>query len=206
MERSLCAAAESTPPDELWRKIGGKLSFGGRELAILRELALWRDAEAQRRDKPRRSVIKDEPLVELARRKPKSATAVLELRGMPPGLGERLAGALAECVVRGLAVPEAERPVPETSQPLDEPGAALLELLSAIVKRRATDENLPPSLLAPSEALRSLAIARRNPPEDHPLLTGWRGELLGENLRAALGGTLAVAWDPRRGQLALVER
>jgi ribonuclease D len=206
MQKSLSNAAQQTPPEDLWRKIGGKLSFGGRELSILRELALWRDTEAQRRDKPRRTVIKDEPLVEIARRKPKTATALLELRGMPPGLGERAATALAECVVRGLAVPEADRPVPETTTPLDEPGAILLELLSAIVKRRAADESLPPSLLAPADDLRSLAIARRNPPGDHPLLTGWRGTLLEESLRGALDGKLAVAWDPKRGQVALVPR
>jgi ribonuclease D len=204
--RTLSAAAEPTPPDELWRKIGGKLSFGSKELAILRELALWRDDEARRRDKPRRTVLKDEPLVEIARRKPKSATALLELRGMPPNLGEKAATALSACVVRGLATPESERPAPEIQAPLDEPGAALLELLSAIVKRRATEESLPPSLLAPADDLRRLAIERRKPSEDHPLLTGWRGELLGEPLRAALSGRLAVAWDPKRGQLALVPR
>lgn len=202
--RTLTAAAEQTPPSELWRKIGGKLSFGSRELAILRELALWRDEEARRRDKPRRTILKDEPLIEIARRKPKSATALLELRGMPPNLGEKMATALAECVTRGLAVPESERPTPEAQTPLDEPGAALLELLSAIVKRRATEENLPPSLLAPADDLRRLAIERRRPSEDHPLLSGWRGELLAQPLRAALEGKLAVAWDPKRGQLSLV--
>jgi len=129
---------------------------------------------------------------------------VLDLRGMRRHRGVLTVAALAGCVVRGLAVPEAERPMPEAQTPLDEPGAALLELLSAIVKRRATEENLPPSLLAPADDLRRLAIERRRPSEDHPLLNGWRGELLAEPLRAALEGKLAVAWDPRRGQLALV--
>ena len=202
--RVLGGAAEQTPAEDLWRKIGGRSGMGGRELAVLRELAIWRDDEARRRDKPRRTVIKDEPLVEIARRKPKSAADLLALRGMPPGLGEKAATTLVLAVQRGLAVPDEDRPRLESSPPLDESGAELLELLSAIVRRRAIEESLPPSLMASADDLRSLAIQRKNPSETHPLLNGWRGELLGEPLRAALAGTLGVAWDPKKDRLRLV--
>lgn len=202
--RFLGNAAEQTPPEDLWRKIGGRSGMGGRELAVLRELAIWRDDEARRRDKPRRTVVKDEPLVEIARRKPKSAADLLALRGMPPGLGEKAATTLVQAVQRGLAVPDEDRPRTESAPPLDESGAELLELLSAIVRRRAIEESLPPSLLAGSDDLRTLAIYRKNPPESHPLLNGWRGELLGEPLRAALAGKLGVAWDPKKDRLRLV--
>ena len=202
--RVLGSAAAVTPREELWRRVGSRSGLGGRELAVLRELAIWRDDEAQRRDKPRRTVMKDEPLVEIARRKAKTGAEILALRGMPPGLGEKAAASLAVSVAKGLAVPEAERPRLDGAPPLDESGAELLELLSAIVRRRAIEEELPPSLLASSDDLRGLAIARRSPPPDHALFTGWRGGLLGEPLRAALAGKLGVAWDPKADRLVLV--
>lgn len=200
----MAQATEITPPDELWRRVGGRHVLEARGLTILRELALWRDKEAERRNKPRRSVVKDDFLVEVARRAPASARAILELRSAPPNLGERSAESLIGAIQRGKAVPEEERLQPEVPLGLDEQGAALVELLSAVVRVRALEENLPPSLLAGGDDLRALAANRRKPdfwPSD--LFTDWRGSLIGENLRATLAGELAVAWDAKRGRLTL---
>lgn len=203
MERILGNAAEPTPPEALWTKVGGKQALDGVALAILRELAIWRDEEARRRDRPRRSILKDEPLVEVARRKPRTAGAVLELRSMPPNAGERVARELVARVEKGLATPREQWPRIESNPVLDEHGAALLELLSAVVRVRATEEDLPPSLLASADDLRALAIHRRRPDADGPLFTGWRGEMIGAHLRETLDGTLSVAWEPQRGRLVL---
>ena len=202
--RIMAQATETLPQEELWRKVGGRHVLDSRGLTILRELALWRDREAERRNKPRRSVVKDDFLVDVARRAPASAKAVLELRSAPQNLGEKSAEALVVAIQRGRNVPEDERLYPETSLGLDDQGAALVELLSAVVRVRAMEENVPPALLAGGEDLRALAANRRNPdawPEE--LFTGWRGSLLGENLRATLAGELSVAWEPIRGRLTL---
>ena len=198
--RVLTNASETTQPEDLWKKVGSKQGLSRRELAILQELALWRDDEARRRNKPRRTILKDEPLVELAKRKPKTATAVLELRAVN-GVGVRQAEELVLAIQRGMEIPESGWPIVESSPPLDEHGAALLELLSAVVKVRAMEEDLPPSLLAPSDALRQLAI-QRTPEIVASLFTGWRGELLSTALEATLAGTLSVVWDPQLGHLA----
>ena len=200
MVRVLTAAAETTPLEDLWKKVGSKQGLNRRELAVLQELALWRDEEARRRNKPRRTILKDEPLVELAKRKPRTATAVLELRAVN-GVGTRQAEELVQVIQRGLEIPESQWPVVESSPPLDEHGAALLELLSAVVKVRAMEEDLPPSLMAPAEALRQLAI-QRTPEAVATLFTGWRSELLSTALKSTLEGTLSVAWDAQHGQLA----
>lgn len=203
MDRILRGATETLDPTALWTKVGGKQGLDGAGLAVLRELAIWRDEEARRRDRPRRTVLKDEPLVEVARRRPKSHTAILELRSMPPNAGERVAREMASRVERALAQPRESWPRIESQPGLDDHGAALLELLSAVVRVRAMEEDLPPSLMASSDDLRTLAIHRRNPPQDGPLLSGWRGMLLGDDLRAALEGRLSVAWDPKPGRLVL---
>ena len=201
-DRTLNAAAATVAPEDLWRKVGGKQGLDGVGLAVLRELALWRDEEAQRRDRPRRSVLKDDSLVEISRRKPRSATAMQELRSLP-GLNERVARDLTVRVEQGLSTPRDQWPRIEASATLDDHGAALLELLSAVVRVRAMEEDLPPSLLASADDLRDLAIHRRRPAADGPLFTGWRGTLVGTDLKAALDGTLAVAWEPKKGRLSL---
>lgn len=204
-ERLLGGALEEVAPEDLWRRVTGRATLDSRGLAILRELAIWRDEEARRRDRPRRTVMKDEALVELARRVPKTATAVLALRGLPQSLGEKTAEALVERIRRGLAVPESDRPRVERSVPLDEEGAALVELLSAVVRARAIEEDLPSSLLATQDELRALAATHRSPRFSGPLFSGWRGKLIGSVLKAVLGGRLAVGWDERASRLVLVE-
>jgi ribonuclease D len=202
-----CAAMVSNaddvpPPHELWRKVGGRSSLDRKQLAVLRELCIWRDEEAQRRNKPRRSVLKDDVLVEIARRKPATARAVMELRNAPPNLGERTAAELVSRVRAGLDVPPERHPETEDSVSLDDQGGALYELLSAVVKVRAIDVEIAPTLLAPGEPLKQVAATRRADP-DNMLFRTWRDELIGRHLRAALAGELSVAWDAAAGRLVL---
>ena len=211
--RLLGGVLDEVAPGDLWRRVGGRSALDSRGLAILRELAIWRDAEAQRRNKPRRTVMKDEALVEIARRVPKTATAVLALRGIPQSVTPATADALAQIVRQGLAVPENDRPRVESAPPLDDQGAALVELLSAVVRVRAAQEDLPPSLLATQDDLRALAGARRRrladdvrPDLGGALFTGWRGEIVGNALRDVLAGHLAIAWDPGRDRLLLTAK
>ncbi len=205
MTRILTQAAEPTKPGELWRRVGGRNALESKGLAILRELAIWRDEEAKRRDKPRRTVIRDEALVDIAKRAPQTTEAVLQLRSAPQNLGEKAATTLVERVRRALATPKERWPVPETSVVLDEQGAALVELLSAVVRVRAAEEYLPPSLLASGDDLRQLVSGRGNgESESDDLITGWRGELVGKQLKAVLSGETAVSWDATRRRMRLL--
>lgn len=189
-------------PDDLWRKVSGRQSLSRRELAVLRELSLWRDEEARRRDRPRRSVVKDEVLVELARRSPTDTRGVLNLRSVPPNLGERRAQEIVDCVKAAKALPNDQLPEQESSVYLDDQGGALYELLSAIARVRAIEHDLPAQLLAPSEALRQVA-AERKLHADNPLANGWRAGLLAADLEAAVSGRSALAWDVQAGRLVI---
>ncbi|MBC8142721.1 MAG: ribonuclease D [Armatimonadetes bacterium] len=203
MNRSLLAGTTELPPTELWRKVGGKNVLDRRGLAVLRELAAWRDAEAMRRDKPRRSVVKDDFLIEIARRAASDTASILGLRSAPQNLGEKNAQTIAEVVKRGVAIPSDDRPETESAQPLDEQGAVLQEMLNTVVRLRATEENLPPSLLASGDDLRTLAAERGSPDFDGALFRGWRGELVGEPLRALLEGRLSIGYDVKKRRVVL---
>ena len=203
MRRSLLAGTEELPRGELWRKVGGKNVLDARGLAVLRELAAWRDVEAERRDKPRRSVVKDNLLIEIARRGETETAGIVGLRSAPPNLGEKAASALAEAARRGLSVAPDDRPRAESLVPLDEQGAVFQEMLSTVVRLRATEESLPPSLVASGDDLRVLAAERGKPSYSGALFSGWRGELVGEQLRALLEGRLVVGYDPRSRRVTL---
>lgn len=203
MQKSLLAGTEEMPAQELWRKVGGKNVLDGRGLAVLRELAEWRDTEARRRDKPRRSVLKDDFLVEIARRAATDPHAIVSMRSAPPNLGDRNAQVLADVVKRGVAVPPGERPQPDILAPLDEQGAVLQEMLNTVVRLRAAEENLPPSLLASGDDLRTLASERGRPDFDRPIFQGWRGDLVGKPLRALLEGRLSIGYDITRRRVTL---
>jgi ribonuclease D len=188
--------------DDLWRRVNGRQSLGRRELAILRELAIWRDEEARERNRPRRSIMKDEVLIELVRRAPDSVRAMNNLRSIPPNLGERRMQELVDAVRAAKALHPDQLPEAETFVQLDDQGAALYELLSAVVRIRAIETDLPAQLLAPSDALRQAASDRALSP-DNPLRAGWRGELLGEDLSRALAGKSALAWDAAEERLVI---
>jgi ribonuclease D len=144
-------------------------------------------------------VLNDAALVELAKRAPRSAEALEGVRGVNPGSLRRRGGDLLAAIARGTArapIPvEAERREPST--PLDGPQIALAE---ALVRARALESGLAYELIAARADLAAIVCARSGRREpDVRTLTGWRRELVGEELLALLRGerTVAVAGDGR---------
>jgi len=193
--------SEKVAPEDLWRKMARGTGLDGKGLAVLRALCIWRDDEASRRDRPRRSVMRDETLIELSRRAPKTVDAVMNLRSIPNGFGEHRAAELVERIEEALAIPPAERPVMDTnSVELDDHGKALNELLSAVLRIRAIEADIAPALIATADTLRRLAASSRVD-DVARVFAGWRDALIGNDFRAALAGELSVAWDPELGRM-----
>lgn len=188
-----------TDPRTCYLRVKGRGSLDGQQLAVLRELAAWREHEARRRDRPRGSVLKDELLIEIARRRPKQANQLSNLRGIQPRDLDRCGNDLVAAVAKGLALPRAEYPVPEPSMPApDEQTLALTDLLQAVVHSVAARAEVAASMLATNGDLQRLADAfrRDEPCESLSVLSGWRGALVGNDLRAVLEGRSVVAWNP----------
>jgi ribonuclease D len=101
-------------------------------------------------------------------------------------------------------LPKSDWPeIARTSKPEPET-AGLVDLLQAVLKARALEMEIAPSLLASSADLQALVEARRDPTSlDVPILHGWRRKLAGETLLDVLGGKLSVSADPRSGKLRL---
>jgi len=187
-------------PDDMWRKVRGARGLRGRKLAVLQEVAAWREREAQSRDIPRQRVVADRVLAEVAKRAPKQPAQIARLRGLHPREAERSSSAILEAVQRGVDRPESDLPdwgthVPHVKDSRVEMIAALLD---AVLRGVASKMNLSSRLLANRRDLEALARHRLGGGDtlpDIPVLSGWRRESVGDRLLQVLSGEVTVTID-----------
>ena len=184
-------------PDRAWMRLKIK-NRTTPFLGALKCLARWRERFAQARDLPRSRVLKDDMLIDLAMRRPKSSEAMMRLRGVGEGLAKGKTGqAILETLREAETLPEHEIP---TLPPKPAPVAGAVargELLRTLLKICANQSRIAPRALASSAELDALA---RDPEGDFPCLQGWRGELFGTYARNLLRGDLWLGL--RNGELA----
>ena len=179
-----------TPLRELYRSIKHATRLNGRQLAILREVAIWRETEAQRRNLPRQWVLKDEVLIELARRKPATPEALGELRDLNPrALGDQGRGLFA-AISTGLSVPNSDLPRLERRITPDSSQEGVVKLMGALVRLRAETQGIAVPLLASQGDLEAMASGDVR---DNPLMHGWRKEMIGQDLQRLLDGKLSMS-------------
>jgi ribonuclease D len=184
-------------PDNAWRRLSGRLRKS-REIAVLMEVAAWREREAQGRDVPRGRVLKDDAVIDVAVSAPRSVEALGRLRTIPNGFERSRTGAdILEAVERGLTRDPATVPTPERSRGRGNTGA-VVELLKVLLKAVAEQEGVAPKIIATVEELEAIA---ENDAAEVPSLHGWRRALFGEKALALKGGQLGLALD--RGRVAL---
>lgn len=186
-----------TRPEDAWQRVRTR-STAPRFMAIVKELARFREDYAQRRDIPRSRVFKDDALIELASTKPASDADLGRSRLLlrEARKGDIAAGILA-AVKAGLETTDLPKTQPET------PGApkdgALADLLRVLLKAKADATGVAPKLIASASELDALAAGQRN----LPMLSGWRAEVFGRDaLRLAEG---EIALSAQNGAVRVVE-
>jgi ribonuclease D len=174
---------------EAWRRLKVR-SDKPRFLGLLREVAAWREEEAQRRDLPRNRVVRDEALIEIAAHAPTTVEDLARTRGFSRGAAEGSQGAaILAAVRRGLDLPQAELPVPAPRQELPSGLGPLVDLLRVLLKMRCEVHDVAQKLVANSADLEMIAANDEAPTR---ALSGWRREIFG-----------AAALDLKHGRLAL---
>jgi ribonuclease D len=187
-------------PQDAWLRLKPR-SAKPRMLAVLRELAAWREREAQRRDVPRNRVVRDDALVEIAGHAPRDAAALGRTRGLSKGTAEgRIGAEILEAVARGLAVPEGELPAAERRRDLPSGIGPVTEMLKVLLKLRCEQHHVAPKLVASSAEIEEIAGSHHL--ADIPALTGWRYELFGRDALAMKRGEVALAI--KRGRIEIV--
>jgi ribonuclease D len=194
--RTLDPARYADPdPREVFRSLKRAAAMRRPELAVLRELAAWREIEARTRDLRPHFVLRDDVLVATARRAPTSPKDLSQVRGFPGSEVERSGERLIEAVRRARALPASEWPMLERGAESDPFAEVSLSLLAAFVAMRARDLEMTPELIATRNALRALlrdGVDARGD-GDGPVLSSWRRELLGPDFEALLSGRAALA-------------
>lgn len=155
-----------------------RLSGGNLKLSqqyVLKELATWREAYAQKRDIPRTWVLKDDRLFELAVQQPKTADAVKNLEVLGRRSANRLAGPIAE-LIKNVTV--GEEPLWRRVDPLDKQQRKACSSLMKEVARLAQQHHVAQGLLATRKDIESLYRHRQS----KKLLQGWRTQIVGEPL------------------------
>lgn len=182
-------ASYEVVPREQWRRVKRVSSLNRRQLAVAREVAAWRELEAQRRDVPKRWVLGDESIVEVARRGPTSAEALMSIRGVADKIGRGAQKGIIDAVACGLAVPDDELPSIAKRKRITGDVDGAVDLMIALVRVRAREHGVAMPLLASRDDLERLAAGER---EASPLLEGWRKRIVGDELIRLLDGELSL--------------
>jgi ribonuclease D len=185
-------------------RIKGARDLNRRELAIFRELVIWRDGVAKQLDRSTFRVVGNEALFEATKTRPADAKALLAVKGMPRGVGERNAGEILDAIRRGEAVPEADLPkFPRAPRWDKDPDFdARVSALRTVRDAAAHRLELDPGVLCSRERLE--AIARKAPKsvaelEEMPELRKWQVAELGEAIVKALGSLKPASKAARGG-------
>ena len=181
-------------PAQAWMRLSGRMRKP-REIAVLMEVAAWREREAQSRDVPRSRVLKDEAVIDVAVAAPRSVEALGRLRTIPNGFERSRTGQdILAAVERGLARDPATMPIPD--RPRGRGGnAATVELLKVLLRAVAENEDVAPKLIASVDDLEEIAASDVAPV---PALSGWRRTVFGERALSLKAGAVGLSIDGGR--------
>jgi ribonuclease D len=207
--REECLALESSSdrrdPERIYDRLPRLGRLNERARAVARELVEWREQVASAMDRPPAYVLPDQALVELARRPPRDAHGLEQIRGLPAQTLHRRGDRLLEAIARGR---QREAPPPPPAPPQREPAdAPLVSLAQALVRQRSMEEGVAVELIATQAELAALVSAlRRGEDGDRIRVSqGWRRELVGEELVELVAGRRALSVGPD-GRLLVTER
>ncbi len=187
-------------PERAWERLKSRVRKP-KELAVLIEVAAWREREAQTRDVPRSRVLKDDVVGDIAVQAPPTIERLGSLRSLPKGFERsRWGEAIVEAVKRGIERDPKTLPRLERFRPAQN-GAATIELLKVLLRMTAERHGVAAKVIATIDELDRIAA---DDEADVPALKGWRRELFGEKALALKHGRLSLAVD--KGRVVTVDR
>jgi ribonuclease D len=187
-------------PEEAWRRLKMRVK-SNKALAIMMELAAWRETEAQSQDVPRNRILKDDAIYDLANQAPRSLDELSGLRSIHGGFAKSVRGpAVLQAIERGLARDTAELPRIKRGSPAPADALAIIDLLRVLLKNAAARHGVAQKLIATTDDLEKIARSE-NP--DVAALNGWRRKLFGEDALAVKRGEIALG--VRNGQIRLLK-
>ena len=191
-------AIYDTHPEESWRRIKTR-TREPRFLALLREVAAWREREAQTRDVPRNRILRDEALIEIAAHGPDKVETLARTRGLGKGMAHGAMGRdILAAVARGKKLPEKDCPRVDKPRPPQRGIGPVVDLLKVLLKMKCEEHDVAQRLIANTADLERIAGERQ---PGVPALHGWRREVFGDDALALKEGKVALVVRGRRLRL-----
>jgi len=183
-------------PRDAYKRIKSR-GAKGQTLAVLRELADWREGEARRVDVPRNRILRDEALVEIAHHTPKNAEALGRTRGLGKRMAEGRGGeAILAAVKRGLDLDRDDWPKSADRPKLPHGIGPMADLIKVLLKLRAEDAEVASRLIASADDVERIAGLGED--ADVRALTGWRRQVFGDDALRLKRGEIALAVRGKR--------
>lgn len=178
-------------PENAWYKIKGKNKLTGKQLSVLQHLTEWREQLAQSSNRPRNWIMRDEILLDIAKLQPETVEALNKVRGIPEKLVSRYGKTICQIVQHAKVLPPKQLREKDKSDKKTAEQEVILDILAAIARLRAEQNQLNPSILATRNSLEDLL---QDPPAGL-LLQGWRRTMVGNELLSLLEGRVSLALD-----------
>lgn len=187
-------------PSNSWKR----LKYGTmrpKNLAVLRELAQWRELEAQKNDVPRGRILKDETLVELASGLPRKLADLARMRSPDKNLPKDKADAVFACIEKALALPASDFPHSTKPHRSSENNSSLIAMLQLLLKVKADTHGIAASIIAGKDDLEAISLEE----SDAEALQGWRFEVFGREAQLLIAGKLKLSINPSNKQVLFEE-
>ncbi|HEY1941869.1 MAG TPA: ribonuclease D [Roseiarcus sp.] len=182
-------------PERAWERFKTR-ARKPRDLAVLMDLAAWRENEAQTRDVPRSRVLKDDVLIEVALAAPRTSEALANLRAFPRGMERSRAGEeILAAVARGLERDPKTLPKLERERRNGGGSAATVELLKVLLRQVSDESGVAGKMIATVDDLEAIAASDK---ADVPAMHGWRRKLFGARALELKHGKLALTVEAGR--------
>lgn len=175
---------------ERFRRLKHVGQLNSQQMAVAREMAAWREREAQKRNIPRKWVMTDEQIVETCKREPRTIDELFLVRGIRERVNTRDARTLIELIDAALNLAPSEWPEKQENSSNEANVDTQVDMLMALVRMCAEENDIAAPTLASHSDLTALA---RGHFAKSPVMKGWRLELLGKDLRALLEGKRALS-------------
>ena len=174
--------------NDIWHKIRGSSKLEGAQLAVLQRLAAWRENGAVKSNKPRRWILKDEVMVDLARIVPQSLEKFKFIPGLMNGTIEQHGETLIEELKQAKSLLREAWPRIRKLEPLNDQQDKLIQKLMSLLRKYCDQQSIAPITIASRKDIEDMVRGEIN----IPLLQGWRNEIIGHHLDHFLKSRLTI--------------
>jgi ribonuclease D len=174
---------------QLWRRLKGVQKLKGEKLQIASDLCQWREDVAQRQNRPRRWIVKDDALIEIARQKPQNAEALARIPELAEKTARRYGDELLDIIAAAAEVDPTRWPRHDRLQSLNKQQLALGDCLMALCRKIADQNQIALATLATRKDIDNLILNQKS----SRLTQGWRFSMAGEQLLEFIHGQSALS-------------